>query len=1039
MADRTVSVKLRAEVSEYMANMRAAGKATSDLERASKQLQVAFDNEEDAAGKVRVAQAKLNDVQKKGKATSAQLATAQERLASAQRQHARAVDETRAASERYSQVQKRVGEEVQNTEESIVKSGRATESVAKRANVQWRLLVGALSVGGPAIAAAGLAAAVGGVSAAFVGLGAVALKNNSQVRSSFIELGQEIKTGAAQDASVMQDELAGAADMIGARYEALRPQIRSAFDGASDLIEPLTNGVLDFAENAMPGMVNAISSADPVIAGLSDLLAKTGTGLSDFLDAAAENSDAAGQGLSHLGDLIEGVLGETGGLLGHLTQLWAEHGDEVADVITKIISILSDLTGSALPVLSSTAGTALHVIAGILAAIEPMTGILGPVIASWLALSGAIKAMSGVGSIVSSLTRRVSEFGTGASKGAAAAGVALVGISTAAQLALGSVGEFSASTSDTVEGLESFSRTGRASGEAARVFGSDLSGLGDAMSLVTQGGFVGWTKSVSEGLANLVGAQGELGDAEDQLKTFDEALASLVTSGNQRQAFKYLQDGARQAGVSVGELKAQLPGYTEALDNARRSQADLGTTALQSRPGISELEEALDTLSVTTSATSDKVDALNTAWRELFGVALTMEEATAAFEGGLDDIRASLEEVRGSSANWRGELLTANGSINLTTEAGRKLSEQLIAQGEDYRSLAQSAYDTALRQGKSQQEATAVAVRTSQRRRGQFIAEMRQMGFTAEQARKLANRYFGIPGDVRTLITQPGMASAIANARRLRDTLNGIPPYVQTAVSIAVPGAGVLFNALNAYSTLMGGYRDGGEIGAYAGGGEIQRFASGGGAYQDQPVGMLRGPGGPKSDSILAAVSSGEFVSTYSSTQRNRGALEAGNRGAKLVAVDQVEALAGGGLTGKALAAQKALEALRADRTFYEDFSFRGAGSLNGRWNDILAEEFQRGNYSFNRRDVESYLSGVVRRGRHARPVEPHRINRRAEPSPSAGRMAGAGAQGVTVVFNFPNYVGNRAELMTAIRKDVSTNFAGDVQKALGRTKAGAR
>jgi hypothetical protein len=57
--------------------------------------------------------------------------------------------------------------------------------------------------------------------------------------------------------------------------------------------------------------------------------------------------------------------------------------------------------------------------------------------------------------------------------------------------------------------------------------------------------------------------------------------------------------------------------------------------------------------------------------------------------------------------------------------------------------------------------------------------------------------------------------------------------------------------------------------------------------------GLIRGPGTTTSDSILARLSDQEFVSTAESQKRNRAALEAGNRGAHLVAIP---AFADGGL-----------------------------------------------------------------------------------------------------------------------------------------------
>ena len=73
-------------------------------------------------------------------------------------------------------------------------------------------------------------------------------------------------------------------------------------------------------------------------------------------------------------------------------------------------------------------------------------------------------------------------------------------------------------------------------------------------------------------------------------------------------------------------------------------------------------------------------------------------------------------------------------------------------------------------------------------------------------------------------------------------------------------------------------YANGGLVGLrkYALGGAIPRFALGGGT-QMYPNGMLSGPGGPRTDSILARVSTGEFVVNAAATRRNLDLLQAIN------------------------------------------------------------------------------------------------------------------------------------------------------------------
>src|SRR4051794_13459558 len=72
--------------------------AVSSVEAASAQLAAARDKEADAAGKLRVAEQKLEDLRNRGRSTAGQLAQAEENLARAQRGHASATETTERAA-----------------------------------------------------------------------------------------------------------------------------------------------------------------------------------------------------------------------------------------------------------------------------------------------------------------------------------------------------------------------------------------------------------------------------------------------------------------------------------------------------------------------------------------------------------------------------------------------------------------------------------------------------------------------------------------------------------------------------------------------------------------------------------------------------------------------------------------------------------------------------------------------------------------------------------------------------------------------------
>lgn len=801
--------------------------------------------------------------------------------------------------------------------------------------------------------AATVGAAIGALPLAFVGLGAVALKENTKIKQSFEDLSGAVKTGIAQDAAPLEDAFVDAADNIGMAYDRLRPLMSRAFAASVPFVDTLTDGVLGFAENAMPGMVRSVERAGPVMDGFESLLKDTGTGLGEFFDITAARSVEAGEGVEHLGSLVKGVLPEIGGLLADLTGLWAEHGDEVADVVTRLLGVIGDLSGNALPLVSSSLGHALGLFDAILSAIEPMVGILGPAVGMWISLSMAMKGMAAAQTVIAAVTGTVGKFGKSMKdvdkRGKLFRGV-LAGAGIAALALAGSMTDLNPQIDAVDEGMGDFVRTGKASGEAARLFGDDLSGLGDALAIMRKDGLGGFAEDATKFVGDLLGIQSNLGLAEEKVAAFDKAMAGLAASGEMEQASAAIQAAAEAAGVSVDELKSKMPEYNAAMEQAAKASEKLGTSGFQSLPGIDALEESLATLADQTADTGDKADALNDAWRRLFGIALDMEEAQAAFEGGLDGIAESIKSAKEESENWRGELLNAAGYANITTEAGRGLSEQLIQQGEDYKTLAQTAYDTAYRQTQSQEEATAAAVAAVTKRRAQFISEMEQLGFTEGQAKKLADRYLGMPDEVITFIK--GDTSA---AERALNTF--IARYDGRTIHIGVryQTSGAPVGTLP-YSR----FADGG-ITRFANGsedhraqiarpGEMRLWAepeTGGEAYI--PLGQNKRP---RSTSILAQVADMFGMALIPQGTRR---------------------FAGGGIAD---AAREMLGAIQSGKTFYEDFSFRGMSENGRRWNDWFADRFRSPSGDFSGADSRDAAISFLRSKAASTPrqQEPTRI-----------------------------------------------------------------
>ncbi|PXY25147.1 hypothetical protein BAY59_24280 [Prauserella coralliicola] len=792
------------------------------------------------------------------------------------------------------------------------KVGESMDRMGKRAVIALGGVTAASSASALAVGAT-----VGALPLAFAGFGAFALRENTRVRQSFENLSETVRTGLAADAAPLEQAYVGAAEQIGASYQRLRPQLQRAFGASVPLVKELTGGVLDFAENAMPGMVRSVERAGPAVAGLRTLLGDTGTGFSEFFDNISEHSEAAGDGFESLGRLVQETLSGTGSTLGTLTDLWAEHGEQVVDVVTGMGGALGELSGGALPVLSSSLSVVLDVLQGVIGVIEPMSGVLGPVIGMWLALGVAMKGLRGVRSVVDSVATSVTSFGTAAGNAAGSKGVSKFRAVAGGLMGMMG-GPFGLAVAGAAAVIGVF-------GQKAQEAADDQRALTDALRQ-SNGEFDQSVRSTivsSNAYQDIAGYVDAAGIS--QRKFVDALIAGGPELERMKARLSFLA-GIQPFGLSLSQIDDLRAQITAAEQDAKRygeATDALAGSMLAGRPGADALRESLTTLGDQTADTADKADALNDAWRRLFGIEIGLEEATANWEEGLAQLTEQIQGVQGETANWQAALLNADGSINTTTEAGRNLLGNLIEQGDEYRTLAQTAYDTAISQGQSQQQATQAARDAVNERRAQFIREMEALGFTETQAQELANRYLGMPKDVYTAIHSPGMAAAIGAARSLVGWLNSIPSSVSTTISVAATGPAWL--ALQGMRAL-GHMRDGGLVEGYANGGRVQGFPNGG---------QVRGPGGPRDDLVPAMLSNGEFVMNARATRRYLPLLEVMN----------AQKFANGGLAG---AAAEILGRLKRGGSLFEDFSYHGMDDTVGRYQRELSDRFYRSHRGFD-------------------------------------------------------------------------------------------
>jgi len=651
-------------------------------------------------------------------------------------------------------------------------------------------------------ASAASSLAVGGALAAlpvaFAAVGAAALRNNAAVRGSFGDLRDLISGGLTEDAAVMSDAYVNAAHSMADAYAELRPQMRDAFAASIPAVEHLTAGVIGFAREAMPGMVTAARSSEPVFAALEYVLVATGRGAGEMFEIMAAGSSDAGRGIAVFGDLAEGVLPNVGDLLVDLAALWAEHGDQAVRVIVRLTGAAEDLGSHALPIVGQAMGVALDVLEGALAVIAPLADQLGPLIGLWLSLGLAMRTISGASLAISGVTGLVGKFQQGVDRAAGPQGAGKLSI--AARGMLGIIG-----------GPWAVALT--AAGIALAVFGQRSEDAAQeqrslAAALQESGGTFNDTarrlienskayRSIADDIDTLGISHREFTDAiaagNPGIDAMEAKLRALFEQPGLGKDQKYAIVGTLR---SLDDLRGMVNGATEDLRRQAEAADAVGRSHFAAKPGADALAESMKSLGDKTATTADHADALNTAWRIMYGISLDLADAEAQFEQGIDDLHETFTATEEGVRTFDKSIVNASGTIDRGVQAGRDLHASLTDQGNAYRELAQVSYDTAIRQGRSQDEATATAEAAVATRRAQFEAEARSAGLTEQQVQALANTYLGFPGDILRTI-EVNTAPAHAAIRTLVNVWDG------TVVRIRVQATGDV-QALTASGTASG-------------------------------------------------------------------------------------------------------------------------------------------------------------------------------------------------------------------------------------------
>lgn len=152
----------------------------------------------------------------------------------------------------------------------------------------------------PLIGGAISAAVIGGASIGGV-VGGIALASRDvRVKSAASSLKTVISGTLNDNAGVFVKPTVQAIDTIQAKFEQLRPQIKSIFSNSSQYVAPLAHGISEALGGITEGVSNLVANGGPVIASLSAGIDKFGKTVGDGLTRISQDGPAAASALDDI-------------------------------------------------------------------------------------------------------------------------------------------------------------------------------------------------------------------------------------------------------------------------------------------------------------------------------------------------------------------------------------------------------------------------------------------------------------------------------------------------------------------------------------------------------------------------------------------------------------------------------------------------------------------------------------------------------------------------------------------------------------------
>lgn len=334
--------------------------------------------------------------------------------------------------------------------------------------------------------------------------------------------------------------------------------------------------------------------------------------------------------------------------------------------------------------------------------------------------------------------------------------------------------------------------------------------------------------SIADGTDTIFGwlpGKTEFSEAADEIQKVDDALASMVESGNGDLAadiFEKIATQSREQGIGLGETNKVFDQYALALNNTAAS----ASTSTEATDGLTAATDDLNSVMGPTAETSADFLAQQKAAAEALKESRRAASDTATSFFNLGD---GLNDAEVSLGDWIGQLETQAQALK------------------NFRRNAEEAADKGIRKG--------------------LIDALREAG--PEGAMRLDQLAGATEKEVRR--ANRAWATGQAQIRAYTDEVGGVPTRATTNVTANTEGAK---RSLIQLQAAIDGLRDGSVTITTirredtARGNAGQASLSAGSVRTNAAGGYIAGPGTSTSDSIPAYLSNGEYVMRASSVAR---------------------------------------------------------------------------------------------------------------------------------------------------------------------------